>query len=52
MLEDFIVRANWQTDLEDFFAPLIEAAYLAGQIDGDGMTLAYAWMGANSIWTH
>ena len=38
---------------EDFFAEVIEQAYLEAQIDGDQQDLAYLWLRTNyQDWEH
>ena len=36
-----------QHEREEFFADLIEAAYLTGQIDGERQARAYLWLANN-----
>ena len=41
-----------QYQAEEQFADLIEAAFMAGIIDGETQALAYAWLAANDILEH
>ncbi len=38
--------------LEDFYADLLESAYLNSLIDGEAQLLAYMWLATNAFETH
>ena len=48
MLTDLFEDTSKQTEAED----LIEAAYLAGMIDGQAQELAYLWLATTDIEIH